>query len=94
MVEGEKNKRSPTTELRDSRAERLTMLEFLRVPENFAIMTGQATKGKTVRGGQKITRGQGYAMLAKFVNNASKDHERVWNTQDARSRYQTSTCDE
>ncbi|ETV83983.1 hypothetical protein H257_03347 [Aphanomyces astaci] len=29
-----------------SRAERLAMLEFLRIPDNFALMTGQATKGK------------------------------------------------
>ncbi|ETV97395.1 hypothetical protein H310_09729 [Aphanomyces invadans] len=27
-----------------SRAERLAMLEFLRIPDNFALMTGQATK--------------------------------------------------
>ncbi|RLO12440.1 hypothetical protein DYB28_009714 [Aphanomyces astaci] len=59
----DKVKREPTT-----RAQRLAMLEFLRIPDNFAIMTGQATKNKTVKCGQKITRAQGHQMLAEHVN--------------------------
>ncbi|ETV67333.1 hypothetical protein H257_16418 [Aphanomyces astaci] len=43
------------------------MLEFLRIPDNFAIMTGQATKNKAVKCGQKITRAQGHQMLAEHV---------------------------
>ncbi|ETV79236.1 hypothetical protein H257_07303 [Aphanomyces astaci] len=50
----ERSKRAAT-----SRSERMAMLEFLRIPENFALLTGQATKGKPMKGGQKLTRSHG-----------------------------------
>ncbi|ETV63728.1 hypothetical protein H257_19339, partial [Aphanomyces astaci] len=55
----EKAKREATT-----KSERLAMLAFLRIQENFALLTGQATKGKTKKGGQKLTRAYGLQRLA------------------------------
>ncbi|RHY63463.1 hypothetical protein DYB34_006129 [Aphanomyces astaci] len=59
----DKAKRGVTT-----RAERLAMLEFLRVPEHFALMTGQATKGKVMKGGQRLTKAHGHSLMAQYVN--------------------------
>ncbi|ETV97428.1 hypothetical protein H310_09758 [Aphanomyces invadans] len=70
-----------------SRAERLAMLEFLRIPDNFALMTGQATKGKSVKGGQRLTKAHGHALMAEYVNMIVRDSTRTWTTQDAKSRY-------
>ncbi|KAF0702181.1 hypothetical protein AaE_016076 [Aphanomyces astaci] len=78
----ERGKRGST-----SRPERLAMLEFLRIPDNFNLLTGQATKGKAMRGGQKLTRAHGHARLAEYVNEVLRDTVRPWTTQDARSRY-------
>ncbi|KAF0711391.1 hypothetical protein AaE_012226 [Aphanomyces astaci] len=64
----------------------MAMLEFLRIPENFALLTGQATKGKPMKGGQKLTRSHGLARLAEYVN-AVVPAVRPWTTQDAKSRY-------
>ncbi|ETV82191.1 hypothetical protein H257_04902 [Aphanomyces astaci] len=64
------------------------MLEFLRVPSKFALMTGQATKGKAMKGGQKLTKANGCRMLAEFVNRAAGISDRTWTTQDAKSRYE------
>ncbi|RHZ18194.1 hypothetical protein DYB26_012462, partial [Aphanomyces astaci] len=47
---------------------RLAMLEFLRVPEHFALMTGQATKGKAMKGGQRLTKAHGHSLMAQYVN--------------------------
>ncbi|KAF0757590.1 hypothetical protein AaE_004220 [Aphanomyces astaci] len=63
------------------------MLEFLRIPDNFAIMTGQATKNKAVKCGQKITRAQGHQMLAEHVNAVVGSSAKRWSTQDKKSRY-------
>ncbi|RHY79131.1 hypothetical protein DYB28_002476 [Aphanomyces astaci] len=59
----EKAKREATT-----KSERLAMLAFLCIPENFALLTGQANKGKTMKGGQKLTQAHGLQRLAEYVN--------------------------
>ncbi|ETV89915.1 hypothetical protein H310_15244, partial [Aphanomyces invadans] len=69
-----------------SRAERLAMLEFLRIPDNFALMTGQASKGKSMKGGQRITKAHGHAQMADYVNMVVRDSTRTWTTKDAKFR--------
>ncbi|KAF0701897.1 hypothetical protein AaE_016254 [Aphanomyces astaci] len=78
----DKAKRGMTT-----RAERLAMLEFLRVPEHFALMTGQATRGKVMKGGQRLTKAHGHSLMAQYVNKIVGDGNRAWSAQDAKSRY-------
>ncbi|ETV76033.1 hypothetical protein H257_09976 [Aphanomyces astaci] len=56
-------KRAMTT-----RAERLAMLKFLRVPKHFALMTDQATKGKAMKGGQRLMKAHGHSLMAQYVN--------------------------
>ncbi|RHZ30562.1 hypothetical protein DYB26_005972 [Aphanomyces astaci] len=51
------------------------MLAFLRIPENFALLTGQANKGKTMKGGQKLTRAHGLQRLAEYVNEVAHAHD-------------------
>ncbi|RHY79797.1 hypothetical protein DYB26_012819 [Aphanomyces astaci] len=75
----ERSKRAAT-----SRSGRMAMLEFLRIPENFALLTGQATKGKPMKGGQKLTRSHGLARLVEYVN-AVVPAVRPWTTKDAKS---------
>ncbi|ETV67006.1 hypothetical protein H257_16697 [Aphanomyces astaci] len=77
----ERSKRAAT-----SRSERTAMLEFLRILKNFALLTGQATKGKPMKRGEKLTRSHGLARLAEYVN-AVVLAVRPWNTQNAKSRY-------
>ncbi|KAG9399550.1 hypothetical protein AC1031_011942 [Aphanomyces cochlioides] len=84
MSEEDAKRRSRTTP-----AECWAMVEFLQVKENLAIMTGQASKGKKVKGGQRLTKSQGYKLLAKFVNSRMKDSERVWTPQSAKSRFES-----
>ncbi|ETV95898.1 hypothetical protein H310_10936 [Aphanomyces invadans] len=69
-----------------SRAESLAMLEFLRIADNFALMTGQASKGKSMKGGQRLTKTYGHALMADYVNMVVHDSTRTWTTQDAKSR--------
>ncbi|ETW08192.1 hypothetical protein H310_00845 [Aphanomyces invadans] len=69
-----------------SGAERLAMLEFLRIPGNFVLMTGQASKGKSMKGGQRLTKAHGHALMADYVNMVVRDSTRTWKTQDAKSR--------
>ncbi|RHY21712.1 hypothetical protein DYB25_006406, partial [Aphanomyces astaci] len=75
----DKAKRGVTT-----RAERLAMLEFLRVPEHFALMTGQATRGKVMKGGQRLTKAHGHSLMAQYVNKIVGDGSRAWSAQDAK----------
>ncbi|RHZ27803.1 hypothetical protein DYB26_010614 [Aphanomyces astaci] len=82
----DKAKRGVTT-----RAERLAMLEFLRVPEHFALMTGQATRGKVMKGGQRLTKAHGHSLMAQYVNKIVGDGSRAWSAQDAKLRYSI-TC--
>ncbi|RHZ26348.1 hypothetical protein DYB31_011710, partial [Aphanomyces astaci] len=63
---------------------RLAMLEFLRVPEHFALMTGQATKGKAMKGGQRLTKAHGHSLMAQYVNKIVVDGSRAWSAQDAK----------
>ncbi|KAG9399893.1 hypothetical protein AC1031_011314 [Aphanomyces cochlioides] len=84
MSEEDAKRRSRTTS-----AECWAMVEFLQVKENLAIMTGQANKGKKVKGDQRLTKSQGYKLLAKFVNSRMKDSERVWTPQSAKSRFES-----
>ncbi|RHZ10510.1 hypothetical protein DYB28_009154 [Aphanomyces astaci] len=76
----DKAKRAMTT-----RAERLAMLEFLRVPKHFALMTGQATKGKAMKGGQRLMKAHGHSLMAQYVNKIVGDGSRAWSAQDAKS---------
>ncbi|RHY73255.1 hypothetical protein DYB38_013379 [Aphanomyces astaci] len=78
----DKAKRAMTT-----RAERLAMLEFLRVPKHFALMTGQATNGKEMKGGQRLMKAHGHSLMAQYVNKIVDDGSRAWSAQDAKSRY-------
>ncbi|KAH9112525.1 hypothetical protein AeMF1_013159 [Aphanomyces euteiches] len=63
--------------------ERYAIINFLRVPEHFRIMTGSAAKGKAVQGGQKLTKVQGYQMIAEYVNKAVVDA--AWTAREAKS---------
>ncbi|KAG9398568.1 hypothetical protein AC1031_014349 [Aphanomyces cochlioides] len=65
--------------------ERYAIVTFLRIPENFRIMTGSAAKDKFVQGGQKLTKGHGYQMLAEYVNEVIAGA--TWTPREAKSRY-------
>ncbi|ETV94166.1 hypothetical protein H310_12166 [Aphanomyces invadans] len=68
-----------------SRTECLAMLEFLRIPDNYALMTGKASKGKLMKGGLRLTKAHGHALMADYVNMVVHDSTQTWTTQDAKS---------
>ncbi|RHY86376.1 hypothetical protein DYB37_013771 [Aphanomyces astaci] len=75
-----------------TRAERLAMLEFLRVPKHFALMMGQATKGKAMKGGQLLMKAHDHSLMAQYVNKIVGDGSRAWSAQDAKSSKLDSIC--
>ncbi|CAK4691873.1 unnamed protein product, partial [Aphanomyces euteiches] len=50
------DKTTPSKRL-TSLEERYSVVNFLRIPDNISIMTGDAAKDKSVQGGQKLTKG-------------------------------------
>ena len=51
-------------------AQRMAILEWLEEPsgENFKLITGSASNGKSVVAGSKLTKEHGYSALADHVN--------------------------
>lgn len=64
--------------------QRLLVIEWLKVPENFALITGGANVGKAVVAGTKLKKVDAYASLAKFISEKSEFH---WDQGVAMNRY-------
>ena len=64
--------------------ERCAILEWLEIPENLAIINGNATKDlKIVTAGAKVSKASAYASLAAYVNNKTGS---TWTADNAKSR--------
>ena len=64
--------------------ERCAILEWLEIPENLAIINGNATKDlKMVTAGAKVNKATAYCSLAAYVNNKTGSN---WTGENAKSR--------
>ncbi|KAG9408537.1 hypothetical protein AC1031_020395 [Aphanomyces cochlioides] len=70
--------------------ELLYVLEFLEIPSNFAIIVGKAVKGKSVVGGQALTKVQGYKLMVEFINSRVRQEMlQDWDTMNTKGRFES-----
>ncbi|KAH9097302.1 hypothetical protein LEN26_017142 [Aphanomyces euteiches] len=70
--------------------ELLYLVEFLEDPTNFAIVVGKAVKGKSVIGGQTLTKTAGYKMMSKYINSRVRDETfQDWDHINAKGRFES-----
>ena len=67
-------------------AQRNDMVAWLQDPENFALISGTAARGKKVVAGQKLKKVDGYKALSDFIN---QKHRLGWDAATAKSRYES-----
>ena len=66
-------------------AQYLAMVEWLRIPENYKLITGSAAQGKADFAGQKLKKKDAHVALAKFIYERFKV---PWDFDTARNRYE------
>lgn len=66
--------------------QRLLIIEWLKVLENFKLITGSAAHNKAVVSGSKLKKSEAYKSLAEFISSKSKPV--VWDAKCAKNRYE------
>jgi hypothetical protein len=64
--------------------QRLLIIQWLKIPANFALITGGASVGKAVVAGTKLKKKDAYVSLAKYI---TENSEHPWDHSVAMNRY-------
>jgi hypothetical protein len=65
-------------------SQRLSMIHWLEVPSNFALITGNAAANQSVVSGKRLRKKDAYQMLAEVI---TKESGISWTPKNAESRY-------
>jgi hypothetical protein len=80
-AEKKDNNNTPHT----NNAQRLLIINWLQIKENFALITGSAAQGQKLVAGKKLKKTDAYKDLAKYVSDGSKI---AWDSKQAKARYE------